>query len=154
MYKHVGIVDAKPFRALLPTFYRKHKVIVVVTDKVTLSGLNWDGGTRRDYTAITLDGLRVTGNMDKYAMMHPWSNPAEGKTLPLPSGYVVVSGGTFCGKPAAITLYINPHDTHHARFADARHILPAPPVDEPAPYVAHPTGWSMVEGGAALQDLR
>ena len=152
MYKHVGVVDAAPFRRVLPTYYRKRKVIVIVSDTVTLSNLNWDGGSRKDYTALTLDGLRVTGNMAKYAMMAPWSNPAEGKTLPLPSGYIVVSGGTFCGKPAAITLYINPHDTRHPNFKGAEHILPAPPVDEPAPYVAHdesaPRGWLMIEGGA------
>lgn len=141
MHKHIGLVDAKPFRRVLPTYYRKHKVIVIVSDTVTLSGLNWSGGTRKDYTAMTLDGLRVTGNMDKYAMMHPWNNPAEGKTLPLPSGYIVVSGGTFCGKPAAITIYINPADTRHPNFAGAEHILPEPTL--PAP-----RGWDMVEGGA------
>lgn len=152
MYKHIGIMDAKPFRSILPTYYRKHKVIVVLSDTVTLSGLNWDGGSRTSYTALTLAGGRVTGNTDRYHMMAPWNNPAEGARMPLPSGYVVLAGGTFCGKPSTMTVYINPYDTRHPSLALAHELLPAPPVDEPAPYVAHPTGWLMVEGGARAHD--
>ena len=137
MHKHIGILPAKPFARVLPTYYRKHKVIVILSDSVTLHNLNWDGGSRREYTALTLDGLRVTGNTDKYAMMHPWNNPAEGVCMPLMPGFVVLSGGTFCGKPATMTIYINPYDTRHPNLAAAHDLLPAPPVDEPAGYVAH-----------------
>lgn len=140
------ILPAKPFASVLPTWYRKHKVIVVISDRVTLSNLNWDGGSRRSYTAMTIDGGRVTGNTGKYAMMAPWNNPAEGKTLPLPPGYIVISTGTFCGKPAAATIYINPADTGHAKFASAG--LPAPVLASEV--LPPPRGWDMVEGGVTL----
>lgn len=112
-------LPAKLFRKYLPSHYTKRDVYVKLTDKVSLYNLNWDGGSRYTYTALTIDGGRVAGSTEKYSMMAPWNNPAEGMTMPVPSGYVVVQTGHFCGKQATAYLYVNPLDVTHAQLAPA-----------------------------------
>jgi hypothetical protein len=59
--------------------------------------------------------------------MAPWENVAEGKTLPVPQGYVVVRGGHVCGKASILTITVNP--------ADMPRLLPKPA----------PKGWDQIE---------
>jgi len=102
--------DAKEFRNILNTIgYRKRSVQVCPSDKITVYGLNWDGGSRSEYTAVTLDGKPV-GDLSKYNMVAPWQNPANGSTLPIPPGVVVIKHGVFMGKPATAYIYVNPAD--------------------------------------------
>jgi len=102
--------DAKEFKVILSAVgYRRRTVWIEASENVTTRGLNWDGGSRSEYTALTLQGKRV-GDMSKYNMMAPWANPGEGAKLPIPPGVVVVKHGFFCGKPSHATIYVNPAD--------------------------------------------
>jgi len=106
-------------RATFPE-YRRRKIWVRAAETVTFYDLNWSGGTRAEYKAVTLAGEPV-GSMARYNAMAPWdSQQAEGKTVPLPAGMVVARGGHFCGKEAVLTLLVNP--------ADMPRYLPAPQV--------------------------
>ena len=95
-------------RATFP-HYKGRKFRVQAKEKVTLSDLNWSGGTRSEYRACTLDGCH-TGGADSYNRMAPWENQAEGKSLPIPSGFVVVEHSIFCGKDTGLRIYVNPAD--------------------------------------------
>jgi hypothetical protein len=99
---------AKLIKATFPS-YNKRTVYIEATESVTLYDLNWAGGTRNEYKVSTLDG-EPRGNSDKYNHVAPWDNPAEGKSLPIPAGFVVVEGGYFCGKERALTIHVNPLD--------------------------------------------
>lgn len=102
--------DAKEFKAILAAVgYRRRTVWVEAAESVTTYGLNWSGGSRSEYTALTLEGKKV-GDMSRYNMIAPWQNPAEGARLPIPQGVVVVKHGFFLGKPSHATIYVNPAD--------------------------------------------
>jgi len=94
--------------------YRRKKVWIRAAETVTLSDLNWSGGTRSEYRSCTLPGVtgkaQVGGSMDRYHQRAPWDNPAEGQTVPIPQGMVVVRGGHFCGKESMLTLHVHPAD--------------------------------------------
>lgn len=94
-------------RAVDPS-YRKRQVSVVAASSVCLHDLNWSGGTRSSYTAVDLSTMGVVGGSSRYAAMAPWSNPAEGATLPIPEGFAVVRTGFFCGRELTATVYVNP----------------------------------------------
>ena len=51
--------------------YRRKKVRVRATGKITFHDLNWSGGTRTEYRACTLDGYPL-GNSAKYNSLAPW----------------------------------------------------------------------------------
>lgn len=104
--KDPGIVHI--VKATFPA-YRKRKVYLRASETVTLSDLNWSGGTRSEYRTCTLDGKPVNDSL-KYSMLAPWDNPAEGKTLPIPQGFVCVRGGHFCGKELPLSIMVNPAD--------------------------------------------
>lgn len=70
---------------------------------------NWDGGTRNQYRASTLNGF-PTGNLDRYNATAPWNHKAEGMLAPIPSGLCVVCHSHFCGQDAGLTIYVNPSD--------------------------------------------
>lgn len=90
--------------------YRKRTVSVVPTESVTLHDLNWSGGTRSEYATVEIATLRRIGDLSRYHMMAPWNNPAEGATLPIVPGVIVVRTGFFCGKESEATLYVHPAD--------------------------------------------
>lgn len=89
--------------------YKRQKVYIRATESVTLSDLNWSGGTRSEYRACTLDGQQM-GDTARFSQCAPWENPAEGLNVPVPAGHVVVRGGHFCGKESILTLHVNPTD--------------------------------------------
>lgn len=89
--------------------YRGRTIKVEHRDTVTLYDLNWSGGTRAQYRACTLEG-KALGNADKYNMMHPWRNNAEGAQVPIASGAVLVRHSIFCGKDLGLTIYYNKAD--------------------------------------------
>ena len=94
---------------ILATFpdYRKRKVYLKSQTEVTLSDLNWSGGSKSEYRACTIDGKEIPS---KYNLggPAPWNNPFEGKKIDIPIGVVIVEGGFFCGKERTLYLYINP----------------------------------------------
>lgn len=96
-------------KATFPS-YKRRKVYVRAAETVMLQDLNWSGGTRSEYRACTLDGGTTLGNSEKYSMIHPWDNKAEGASVPIPVGSVMVRGGFFCGKESLLCIYVNPAD--------------------------------------------
>jgi hypothetical protein len=95
-------------RATFPK-YNKQKVYIEARETVTLHDLNWGGGTRNEYRACTLNGV-ATGNLARWNQVAPWNNTAEGMTVPVPAGVVVVRGGHFCGKESSLCIIVNPAD--------------------------------------------
>lgn len=89
--------------------YKGRKFRVEAKDKVTLYDLNWGGGSRNQYHAVTLDG-RAVGNGEKFNQAAPWRNNAEGSTVDIPQGFAIVEHSIFCGKDVGITVYLNPAD--------------------------------------------
>jgi hypothetical protein len=86
--------------------YRKKKVNIVATTKVTMHGLNWSGGSKSDYHAYGLNtGKLVSPNLGR---PHPMDNKAEGATIAVPEGVIMARTGFFCGKVSTMTLYVNP----------------------------------------------
>lgn len=104
------IRDAAEFKSILSKIgYRRKKVVLVATKVVTITGLNWSGGSRTSYAAFELNG-KALGNADAYHTPAPWNNPGEGVAMPIPNGTCVVSYGTFMGKPSMAYIYVNPED--------------------------------------------
>lgn len=91
--------------------YRRKTVLVHATDSCSIYGLNWDGGSRNQYRACTLDGS-PRENWDHFAAMFPGDprQPKPGDTAPVDRGVCIVRGGTSCGKPALLHLHIHPND--------------------------------------------
>jgi hypothetical protein len=81
--------------------------------------LNWSGGTRSEYAVLDAATGRQVSDTAKYAQIHPWDNPAEGKTLPLPDGAVVVRTGYFCGKVSQATIYMKQLPSLYQPLSDA-----------------------------------
>jgi hypothetical protein len=95
-------------RATFPQ-YKRRIVTVRAAESVTLHGLNWSGGSRSEYVGCTLDA-QATGSSLRYSALAPWVNHAEGASVPIPPGMVMVEGGTFCGKPSLLRITVNPAD--------------------------------------------
>jgi hypothetical protein len=87
--------------------YRKRSVYIKERDSIALYGLNWEGGSKSEYRACTINGKPLQNAVDM-SFHAPWNNPYEGATIPIPEGYVVVEGGYFCGKKATLSITVNP----------------------------------------------
>ena len=94
--------------AAFPSYKGKKFAIEPVT-KLMLRDLNWSGGTRSQYRALSLDG-KVLGSMDKWNHVHPADNKAEGAELEIPLGACVVRHSFFCGRDMGLTIYLNAED--------------------------------------------
>jgi hypothetical protein len=88
--------------------YRKKQYALNVTEKVTLQGLNWSGGSRTQYTAVSL----YTHDSDTpvLSVAPPWNNPFEGATIEIPLGVVILEHGHFCGKPSVMVVHVRPEN--------------------------------------------
>jgi hypothetical protein len=113
-------------KATFPT-YRRKKVLIWHTGSVTLTDLNWSGGTRKEYRAcsISRDGTYV-GSLDHFNARPPWDNKAEGKKIDIPQGIIVVEGGYFCGNESILYLHVNPQDL--PKYIEAEKKLNPTPV--------------------------
>jgi hypothetical protein len=89
--------------------YRGRKVKVVASESVTLHDLNWGGGSRNQYSACTIAG-EWTGNTSRFNACAPWVNHAEGASIPIPAGHIVVEHSIFCGRDCGLRLWVNPAD--------------------------------------------
>jgi hypothetical protein len=101
--------DIAPLLAATYPAYKGRKFFVHASETVRLDNLNWDGGSRAQYKAVTLDG-RAVGNGAALNMPHPADNKAEGTILPIPQGAVIAKESIYCGIECGITFYINPAD--------------------------------------------
>ena len=86
--------------------YRKHKAIIRACESITLSGGYWDGGSRTTYSAATLAGQDIPLRYNTAPAM--FNGGAPDRVVVLEPGVVVLSAGTFCGKPATVTLHALP----------------------------------------------
>jgi hypothetical protein len=95
--------------------YRKTSAYVHVTDKVTVSGTYWDGGSRDTYTAVNLSTRRAISA----PQFDPpqFGGPQAAPTVTLPAGVAIVRTGVFCGRAATATVYV--------RAADVAPLLPS-----------------------------
>jgi hypothetical protein len=94
--------------------YKGRKFRVEVTKKVTFYDLNWSGGSRNEYASADIETGKKLGSMKRFEMMHPMDNVAEGKSVDLPEGAIIVRHSIFCGHDTGITIFINPSDTQKA----------------------------------------
>ena len=99
--------------ATFPGFTGK-RITLTVSESVTLSGLNWCEGSRSMYRACTIDAKPCPSTID-LGFAPPWDNPFEGKTFPLPQGYVIAE--LHQGSYECLYIHINP--------ADGGNLLPA-----------------------------
>jgi len=99
--------DVKPIiNATFPK-YRKRKVIITVTNKVTFYDVNWHGGTKSEYRACTVAGEPIKSKVNM-GVPAPWNNPYEGLEIDLPKNAVIVESGYICGKARTLCIYVHP----------------------------------------------
>lgn len=99
--------SAKEFPGLCRKFnYRKRTVRVVPGTHVTLTDLNWSGGSKSEYHAYSLDSGKLSS--PRLDGPPPWANPAEGARVEIPPNTIVVRLGWFCGKPSTMFIYVRP----------------------------------------------
>lgn len=107
----VKIIQVRPLVAATFPQYKGRKIVVEPATEVCLYDLNWSGGSRNQYHACDLTGAPL-GSMDRWNATAPWVwvNAAEGKSIPLPPGAVVVRSTIFSGTDCGLTIYVNPAD--------------------------------------------
>lgn len=89
--------------------YKGKKFFIQAAATVTLYDLNWCEGTRNQYHASTISGQKI-GNGQKLNAVAPWNNQAEGATVQIPQGAVIVCNSIHCGRECGLTVYVNPAD--------------------------------------------
>jgi hypothetical protein len=86
---------------------KKRKAILASpTEKVTISGSYWDGGSRSEYFLVDLHTMRATPIPGVAPVQ--FGGPREDPVVNLAPHQAVVCAGTFCGKPATPTVYFHP----------------------------------------------
>lgn len=104
-------------RVIARTFpaFKGRRVSLKPRATVTFHDLHWGGGTRSQYACYDLatDRAAVYGGGES-----PWKEPAEGLTLPIPPGCIIVESTVFQGKQLPLTFYYNPNDAQLALAAE------------------------------------
>ena len=95
--------------------YRKRQAFIFISDDVSLSNTYWDGGSRSTYTAVNLETLRAS-TAEQFAPPQ-FGGPRVAPKVKIPDGACIVETGTFCGKPATASVYLN--------ASAVRHLLPS-----------------------------
>jgi hypothetical protein len=82
--------------------YRKHNVSVVRTNSTTIRQPYWDGGSRDSFAGADRQGGSV-----KLSCPHvPYPGiPGEAEIDLTTDNLAVIHGGTFCGKPATLSIH-------------------------------------------------
>ena len=111
MHTTIKIKKAEARHLINATFpdWKGRKIQVDVSGVVYLCNLNWDGGSRSQFRACTLEGRR-TGSMDSYNQTAPWLHEAEGAKINIPEGHCVIRHSICMGKDCGLTIHINPND--------------------------------------------
>jgi hypothetical protein len=108
------IVELKKYPELLRIIraaaprYSKHKAIVDVYPRITLSGTYWDGGSRSSYVAVNLTTMQ-TGAAPQYNPPQ-FGGPRTDPVCDIPEGVAIVRLGTFCGKTATAGITLHPNN--------------------------------------------
>ena len=95
---------AKIIAATFPN-YKGRKIRLERAESIRFTDTNWDGGSRNTYAAMAFDGRSENLDLSRVA---PWSNPIEGRSFPLPPGYLIVEHSIFCGQDMGLRIYMNP----------------------------------------------
>ena len=104
----ISTLSSKLFPDLCRAFgYRKRNVFLSACTSITITGVNWSGGSRTIYTQVFLESLSVqtAGHLGVPAS---WNNPYEGAEIKLEPGKLIVTTGTFMGKTATMHIYVHP----------------------------------------------
>ena len=108
--KTVALKDYPALRTALRGLTKKHTVSLTVLeddDTVTLAGTYWDGGSRTSYHYVSGNGEARPIRGGK----KPFGCPADVVTeAPMLKRLLIVSGGTFCGKPAHLYVRVRKSD--------------------------------------------
>lgn len=87
--------------------YRRKTVRVHSTESVTLSGLNWDSGSKNTYHSCNLLSGDIRSH-EHFGIAHPWNNEREGARVALIPNMIVIRTGIFMGKVAKMDIYVHP----------------------------------------------
>lgn len=101
-------------RAAFPS-YKKHEVALSFAETVTISGTYWDGGSRSTYIAVEINTLRTLGAPHYNPLQ--FGGPKENPKVEIPAGVAILEGGTFCGKPATVHVFLRPDDAPKSLLA-------------------------------------
>lgn len=82
----------------------------------------WSGGTIRHFAAVCLATGETRPLSDSVSA--PWDPSRTRRTYTLQPGYAVAEYGSFCGKPAGLTLYVHPADAWPALAAPQLTLTP------------------------------
>ena len=86
---------------------KKRKAILArPTDKVTMGGTYWDGGSRSDYFLVDLKAMQARPL--PHVSPPQFGGPKEDPVINLEPHQAVVEAGIFCGKPSTPTIYLHP----------------------------------------------
>lgn len=89
--------------------YQGKKFEVRRTNKVTLSGAYWDGGTRSEYRAVNIDTGEVSPASPHLA--NPFTPGYKVPTVEIPPRVCIVEHCIFCGKDMGLRFHVNEEDT-------------------------------------------
>ena len=107
--KTVALKNYPALRTALRGLTKKHTVNLTILeddDTVTLSGTSWGGGSRTSYHYVAGNGEArpIPGGRK------PFSDPNAATEAPMLGRLLIVSGGTFCGKPACLYVRVRKSD--------------------------------------------
>lgn len=88
--------------------YRRHAVFLHPSSSVALSGGYFDGGSITSWHLFTTAGAALP--TPSYPTRPPQFGGGSAPTHEIAHGTVLVSGGTFCGRPAVLGLHMRPED--------------------------------------------
>lgn len=101
-------VETSKLPAHIARIVDRKYVDVYLTDSVTIGCQQWDSGSRTQYTVASLDDSSMVKPVHD---PRPWPlNMAPLGSTAIAPRCVVISTGTFCGKPATPTIYARPED--------------------------------------------
>lgn len=98
--------QAQPFAKVAFPRYTGRKFTVTYTRRTTIYNTNWDGGSKNDYVAISVNTLESK----TLVTLAPWQNVVEGKEIDIPAGMMLVCHSKFCGKDMGLEFFVNPMD--------------------------------------------
>lgn len=111
MAKEIAVSRKDVAKLVDATFpeYKGRKFRIVASTTVCLQELNWSGGTKSQYRAASFEGDYL-GSADKFSLLAPWANKAEGVVVPIPHGTVVVEHTIFTGRDLGLRIWVHPSD--------------------------------------------
>lgn len=108
-------VETSKLPAHIAAIVDRKFVDVYLTDSVTIGCQQWDSGSRTQYHVASLDDSTMVKPVHD---PRPWpQNMAPLGTSAIAPRCVVISTGTFCGKPATPVIYARPEDISPALAA-------------------------------------